>query len=90
MRRCALDATGIEPLGVDHLYIPGRSFIVPFVAALPGRPGTVANPAEVSEVLHARGDQLLPDPPSSREERWTFPWAEDRPIFFFELVGDTV
>ena len=25
-----------------------------------------------------------------REERWTFPWAEDRPIFFFELVGDTV
>ena len=28
--------------------------------------------------------------PSSGRRRWTFPWAEDRPIFFFELVGDTV
>jgi hypothetical protein len=32
----------------------------------------------------------LLDPAIYREERWTFPWAEDRPIFFFELVGDTV
>ena len=86
-----LDAAGIEPLGeLDHLAtITSRSFIVPYVAALPGRPDTVANPAEVSEVLHVPIAELL-DPAIFREERWTFPWAEDRPIFFFELVGDTV
>jgi 8-oxo-dGTP pyrophosphatase MutT (NUDIX family) len=87
----ALDATGIEPLGeLDHLAtITSRSFIVPYVAALPGRPVTTANPAEVSAVLHVPVAELL-DPAIFREERWTFPWAEDRPIFFFELVGDTV
>ncbi|MET0903578.1 MAG: CoA pyrophosphatase [Acidimicrobiales bacterium] len=86
-----LDAVGVEPLGeLDHLAtITSRSFIVPYVAALPGRPDTVANPAEVSEVLHVPIAELL-DPAIFREERWTFPWAEDRPIFFFELVGDTV
>ena len=50
---------------------------------------TVANPTEVSDVLHVPIAELL-DPAIFREERWTFPWAEDRPIFFFELVGDTV
>jgi len=86
-----LDPSGIEPLGeLDHLAtITSRSFIVPYVAALPHRPDTVANPTEVSEVLHVRVAELL-DPAIFREERWTFPWAEDRPIFFFELVGDTV
>ena len=87
----ALDSSGIEVLGeLDHLAtITSRSFIVPFVAALPGRPDTTANPAEVSAVLHVPVAELL-DPAIFREERWTFPWAEDRPIFFFELVGDTV
>jgi 8-oxo-dGTP pyrophosphatase MutT (NUDIX family) len=87
----ALDPAGVEVLGeLDHLAtITSRSFIVPFVAALPGRPETVANPAEVSAVLHVPVAELL-DPANFREERWTFPWAEDRPIFFFELVGDTV
>jgi 8-oxo-dGTP pyrophosphatase MutT (NUDIX family) len=87
----ALDAAGIERLGeLDHLAtITSRSFIVPYVAALPGRPDTTANPSEVSAVLHVPVHELL-DPAIFREERWTFPWAEDRPIFFFELVGDTV
>jgi len=87
----ALDHTGVELLGeLDHLAtITSRSFIVPYVAALPGRPETRANPGEVSEVLHVPIAELL-DPTIFREERWTFPWAEDRPIFFFELVGDTV
>ncbi len=87
----ALDPSGIEVLGeLDHLAtITSRSFIVPFVAALPHRPETTANPTEVSAVLHAPVADLL-DPTIFREERWTFPWAEDRPIFFFELVGDTV
>jgi 8-oxo-dGTP pyrophosphatase MutT (NUDIX family) len=86
-----LAASGIERLGeLDHLAtVTSRSFIVPFVAALPGRPETLANPAEVSAILHVPVAELL-DPSIFREELWTFPWAEDRPIFFFELVGDTV
>lgn len=87
----ALDPTGVERIGeLDHLAtITSRSFIVPYVAALPSRPHTMASPDEVSAVLHVRVDELL-DPTVFREETWTFPWAEDRPIVFFELVGDTV
>jgi 8-oxo-dGTP pyrophosphatase MutT (NUDIX family) len=88
----ALDTTEVECIGeLDHLAtVTSRSFIVPYVGALPeGRPDTVANPHEVGAVLHVPVAELL-DPAIFREERWTFPWAEDRPIFFFELVGDTV
>jgi 8-oxo-dGTP pyrophosphatase MutT (NUDIX family) len=87
----ALDPTAVERIGeLDHLAtVTSRSFIVPWVGALPGRPDTVANPAEVSAVLHVPVAELL-DPAIYREERWQLPWAEDRPIFFFELVGDTV
>jgi 8-oxo-dGTP pyrophosphatase MutT (NUDIX family) len=87
-----LDTSSVECIGeLDHLAtITSRSFIVPYVGALPaGRPDTEANPGEVSAVLHVSVAELL-DPAIYREERWTFPWAEDRPIFFFELVGDTV
>jgi 8-oxo-dGTP pyrophosphatase MutT (NUDIX family) len=88
----ALDTAEVECIGeLDHLAtVTSRSFIVPYVGALPaGVPATAANPAEVSAVLHVPVAELL-DPAIFREERWTFPWAEDRPIFFFELVGDTV
>ena len=86
-----LDPATIEHIGeLDHLAtITSHSFIVPYVGALPGRPRTTANPHEVSAVLHVPVAELL-DPAIFREETWTFPWAEDRPIFFFELVGDTV
>ena len=88
----ALDPAAVERIGeLDHLAtVTSRSFIVPYVGALAAAgPTTVANPAEVSAVLHVPVAELL-DPAIFREERWTFPWAEDRPIFFFELVGDTV
>lgn len=88
----ALDTDQVERIGeLDHLAtITSRSFIVPYLGALPdGRPDTVGNPGEVGAVLHVPVAELL-DPAIFREERWTFPWAEDRPIFFFELVGDTV
>lgn len=88
----ALDTTGVERIGeLDHLAtVTSRSFIVPYVGALPeGRPSTTANPAEVSAVLHVPLAELL-DPAIFREERWALPWGEDRPIFFFELEGDTV
>ena len=86
-----LDPTAVERIGeLDHLAtVTSRSFIVPYVGALDARPSTAANPQEVSAVLHVPVAELL-DPTIFREERWTFPWAEDRPIFFFELVGDTV
>lgn len=87
----ALDTTNVELIGeLDHLAtVTSHSFIIPYVAALPGRPHTAANPSEVSAVLHVRVAELL-DPAIYREERWQLPWAEDGPIFFFELVGDTV
>lgn len=87
----ALDPASVECIGeLDHLAtVTSRSFIVPYVGALSGRPATTASPQEVSAVLHVRVAELL-DPAIFREERWTFPWAEDRPIFFFELEGDTV
>ncbi|MEQ1787150.1 MAG: CoA pyrophosphatase, partial [Acidimicrobiales bacterium] len=87
----ALDPASVERIGeLDHLAtVTSRSFIVPYVGAIDGRPPTKANPQEVSAVLHVPVADLL-DPAIFREERWTFPWAEDRPIFFFELPGDTV
>jgi 8-oxo-dGTP pyrophosphatase MutT (NUDIX family) len=87
----ALDTSLVERIGeLDHLAtVTSRSFIVPYVGALPGRPQTTANPGEVSAVLHVSVAELL-DPGIFREERWTFPGGWDRPIFFFEIVGDTV
>ncbi|MGQ0431777.1 MAG: NUDIX hydrolase [Microthrixaceae bacterium] len=87
----ALDTDRLTLLGeLDHLStITSRSFIVPYVGALPDRPHTTASPTEVEAVLHVRVAELL-DPAIYREERWELPWAENRPIFFFELVGDTV
>lgn len=87
----ALDTSAVELIGeLDHLAtVTSRSFIVPYVGALSGRPETTANPFEVSAVLHVSVAELL-DPGIFREERWQLPWAENRPIVFFELVGDTV
>jgi len=88
----ALDTSAVELVGeLDHLAtVTSRSFIVPYVGALaPGVPATAANPSEVSAVLHVPLSELL-DPSIYREERWTFPGGWTRPIFFFELVGDTV
>jgi 8-oxo-dGTP pyrophosphatase MutT (NUDIX family) len=86
-----LDSSQVELIGeLDHLAtVTSRSFIIPYVGALPARPATVANPSEVSAVLHVPVAELL-DPAIFREERWALPWAENRPIFFFELIGDTV
>jgi 8-oxo-dGTP pyrophosphatase MutT (NUDIX family) len=86
-----LDPSLVEIVGeLDHLAtFSSQSFIVPFVGVLPSRPSLVPSPAEVSAVLHVPLAELL-DPAIYREERWVFPDGSDRPIFFFELVGDTV
>ncbi len=86
-----LDPASVELLGeLDHLMtVTSRSFIVPFVAVLPGRPsGLVPNPGEVDAVLFEPVPELLQDD-VYREERWTWDGAE-RGIYFFELVGDTL
>ncbi len=85
-----LDPVGVEVIGeLDHLStITSRSYIVPYVGVLCGRPELRPNPAEVDAVLHVRLSELLL-PEVFREERWRIGPAV-RPIVFFELVGDTV
>lgn len=86
-----LDRSVVEVLGeLDHLMtISSSSFIVPFVGLLPRRPaGLVANPGEVDAVLFVPVAELLLDE-VYREERWRWD-SQERGIYFFELVGDTV
>jgi 8-oxo-dGTP pyrophosphatase MutT (NUDIX family) len=74
---------------LDHLStITSNSFIVPYVAVLARRPELEASPAEVAAVLTVPLRELL-DPAIYREERWDI-FGTDRPMWFFELVGDTV
>ncbi len=85
-----LDPASVEVIGeLDHLStISSRSFIVPYVGALRGRPELRPNPSEVDAVLLVALSELLM-PEVFREERWPI-GPEERPIVFFELVGDTV
>jgi 8-oxo-dGTP pyrophosphatase MutT (NUDIX family) len=86
-----LDPSTVDVIGeLDHLAtVTSWSFIVPYVGALPGRPETHPNPAEVEAVLHVPLAELL-EPENFRQEIWVFPGGDPRPIYFFELVGDTV
>ena len=65
-----------------------RSFITPYVGVLPRKPELEPNEAEVEKILHVRLRELL-DPSIFREERWGLA-PLDRPIYFFEIVGDTI
>lgn len=87
----ALDPGLVEVVGqLDHLStISSDSFIVPFVGIVSGgRPALVPNPGEVDAVLCVPLRELLL-PEVYREERWQI-FGQSRPIFFFELYGDTV
>ncbi len=90
----ALDPTSVVHLGeLDHLRtVTSRSWIVPYVGEItdPDRVlrRMVAAPAEVDVVLHVGLDDLLADG-VFREELWTF-GAQTRPVYFFEIEGDTV
>jgi 8-oxo-dGTP pyrophosphatase MutT (NUDIX family) len=94
-RREAFEEIGLDPATVeiigelDHLStFTSNSFIVPYIGILPGRPALVPNPGEVEAVLHVPLAELL-DPAHFREELWDL-FGAPRPIWFFELVGDTV
>ena len=81
---------GLEVVGeLDHLStFSSRSAIAPFVAVVDHPPQLTPNPAEVERILRVPLAELLL-PEVFREERWRLPSA-DRPIYFFELVGDTI
>ncbi|CAB4323551.1 MAG: NUDIX domain-containing protein [Actinobacteria bacterium] len=86
----ALDPAVPTPIGeLDHLRtVTSQSFIVPLVAELPGRPDLVAHPGEVEQILHVSLAELLL-PEVFHEEIWTI-GGQQRPIFFFDIVGDTI
>ena len=90
MEEIALDPSVPEQIGeLNHLStVTSRSFIVPYVGVLPGRPELIRNEDEVDAILHVSLSELL-DPEIYRQERWGIAGL-DRPIHFFELVGDTV
>ncbi len=85
-----LDPDTVEVIGeLDHLTtVSSRSFIVPYVGVLPGRPELTPNPNEVDRVLHVPVAELLLEE-VFREERWGI-GPVNRPVWFFELHGDTV
>ncbi len=87
----ALDPSSVELVGeLDRLHtFTSGSVIVPFVGLLPERPELIASPSEVEHILHVPVSELL-DAEVHREEIWPFPDGGERPVHFFELVGDTV
>ncbi len=94
-RREAHEETGLDPTSVEQIgelhhlaTVTSRSSIVPFVGVLPDRPRLVPNPDEVDAILHVPLAELL-EPDVYRAERWGLPGL-DRPIHFFEVVGDTI
>ncbi len=93
--REAHEETGLDPAVVeiigelDHLEtVTSRSFITPYVGVVSGRPTLEPSPTEVEKILHVPLHDLLA-PAVFREERWGLP-PLDRPIYFFEIVGDTI
>ena len=86
----ALAADSVEVLGeLDHLTtVTRRAFIVPVVAVIADRPQLEANPSEVDRVLRVPVAELL-RPELFREEQWG-EGDQHRPIYFFELMGDTL
>jgi 8-oxo-dGTP pyrophosphatase MutT (NUDIX family) len=87
----ALDPGSVEIVGrLDGLQtFSSGSEIHPYVGVLPGRPDLVPEASEVAAILHVPLAELVADG-VYREERWTFGDRVDRPMHFFELVGDTV
>jgi 8-oxo-dGTP pyrophosphatase MutT (NUDIX family) len=85
-----IDPTTVEIVGqLDPLVtVSSRSFIAPYVGILPGLPAVRPDPREVEEVRHVALSELLSDG-VYREEIWRREGFE-RPLYFFELHGDTV
>ena len=88
----ALDPAAVRRVGeLDRLRtFTSRAEIHPFVGHLDEPPqDLVAEPGEVDTILHVPLVELT-HPDVYREEQWEFPTGRQRPMYFFELVGDTV
>lgn len=85
-----LDRDSVEVLGeLDHLTtVTRRAFIIPQAAVVEGVPELRANPAEVDRVLRVPVSELV-SPGVFREEQWGDE-RQHRPVYFFELLGDTI
>ena len=86
----ALEPDDVETLGeLDHLTtVTRRAYIVPQVAVIEAPMYLRANPAEVEQILSVPVSELLSGD-VYREEQWGVP-GQHRPIYFFELIGNTV
>ena len=74
---------------LDHLAtVASRFVLAPFAGLLASRPALTPNPSEVDRAFDVSLAELLRDG-VFREERWEI-FDEERPVFFFELEGNTV
>ena len=94
--REAREEVGIDPATVDVFAelsklhtVSNPAPITPVVGERPGRPVLRPNPAEVERAFSVQLVELV-SPDVYREELWTFPDGVERPMSFFELIGDTV
>ena len=69
--------------------VGSNSLVTPFVGILDTVPTLEANPIEVEEIIDVPLAELL-NPDIYREEIWQWQDGKSRPVFFFELIGDTV
>ena len=69
--------------------VGSNSLVTPFVGILDTIPALEANPIEVEEIIDVPLAELL-NPDIFREEIWQWQDGKSRPVFFFELIGDTV
>ena len=95
-QREAFEEIGLDPATVDivgeldHLVtVTSKAAIVPYVGVLPARPAELhPNPDEVELVLTLPFSELLRED-TFREEWWQM-WGDHRPMYFFDVVGDTI
>lgn len=85
-----LDPSSVEVIGhLSRMHtISSGAGIFPFVGVLPARPSLDANPDEVDRVFDVPLGGLMADG-VFHEEIWGLADAE-RPIYFFDLAGETV
>ena len=86
----ALDPQSVEVIGrLSRMHtISSGAGIYPFVGVLPARPTVDPNPDEVARVFDVALGELMADG-VFHEEIWGIAETE-RPIYFFELDGETI
>ena len=94
--REAAEEVGIAPADVEIIgaldelaTVAGRFVLSPVVGVLPTRPALTPDPGEVARAFDVSIADLL-DEQTYHEERWELPGIGERPMYFFELAGETV